>query len=352
MISSSIFHKLISAEEAASKGLVTKSLCLSLALGVSVFALTISSTTYSSSAQNFGNFSASSDQNAEMELEAAEITYDFDRDIIVATGSVEVLYDGYTVEATQIEFDRATQRLVARGNVIMTEPDGNIVRSNELTLSENFAEGFAQALQIDTPNRTQLRGERVTRTSDKVTTLENGVYTVYTQNEGAPYKPPLWRIRAGKIIHDKQERRIYYEDASFEFFGVPIAYLPYMSMPDPSVKRKSGFLAPNFVNSTRLGTGATIPYYWALSPSSELTATATGLSRQGLLADVSYRQRFEKGTASLSIAGIRQLDADAFSGSSGAKDWRVGARTTGAFNLVGNWDFGWDVTYKSDRAFL
>lgn len=336
----------------ARAGLRPSSLALALTLGVSVFALSLTTPISNAFAAGYSDLASTQNPDAEMELEAAEITYDFDRDIIVATGSVQVLYDGYTVEASQIEFDRGSQRLVARGNVIMTEPDGNIVRSNELTLSENFAAGFANALQIDTPNRTQIRGERVSRTEGEVTTLENGVYTVYTARRETPYKPPLWHIRAGKIIHNKQERRIYFEDASFELFGVPIAYLPYLSMPDPSVKRKSGFLSPSFVNSSRLGTGGTMTYYWALDPSSELTTALTPLSRQGALADVSYRRRFESGTASLAVAGIKQLDPEAFSGSSGDEDWRIGVRTTGSFSLSSNWDAGWDITYKSDRAFL
>ena len=37
---------------------------------------------------------------------------------------------------------------------------------------------------------------------------------------------------------------IYFEDARLEFFGMPVAYMPYFSAPDPTVKRKSGFLMP------------------------------------------------------------------------------------------------------------
>ena len=37
---------------------------------------------------------------------------------------------------------------------------------------------------------------------------------------------------------------LYFEDARVEFFGVPLAYVPFMSAPDPTVKRKSGFLFP------------------------------------------------------------------------------------------------------------
>ena len=46
------------------------------------------------------------------------------------------------------------------------------------------------------------------------------------------------------LFDNQQEQVVHFEDASLEFFGQPIAYMPYLSMPDPSVKRKTGFLMP------------------------------------------------------------------------------------------------------------
>ncbi|WP_417667988.1 LPS-assembly protein LptD [Roseibium sp.] len=290
--------------------------------------------------------------DAQMLLEAAEVTYDFDRDIITAAGNVQVYYDGYTVEARQIVFNRGTKTLTARGNVIMTEPDGNVVQSQELILSDDLAEGFAQALQIDTPERTRFIAEKASRTEGNVTTFENGIYTVYTRPTTPPDKPPLWRIRAATIIHDQKARTIYYEDAAFELFGVPIAYVPYFSMPDPTVKRKSGFLMPGGVVADRLGIGVTIPYYWALSPHYDLTTTVTPLSKQGVVGDVSFRHRLMSGSYSIAAAGLFQAQPSEFSGSSGDERWRGAVNTTGSFELSENWKYGWNLTYKSDRAFL
>jgi len=290
--------------------------------------------------------------NAEMLLESDQITYDFDRDVIVASGGVQIFYDGYTVEAHQIVFDRRNSQLTARGKVIMSEPNGNVVRTNELTLSEDFANGFANALQLDTPERTRFIAEKATRSEGNVTTFENGVYTVYTRPTTPPDKPPLWRIRAAKIIHDQKERVIYYENASLEFFGAPVAYLPYMSMPDPTVKRKSGFLIPTGVANDRLGFGASVPYYWALDPHYDLTTTITPLTKQGAVGDVKFRHQLANGAYTFSAAGLFQAQPSQFSGSSGDQRWRGAINTTGQFNLSDNWKAGWDLTYKSDRAFL
>ncbi|MEJ8475345.1 LPS-assembly protein LptD [Roseibium algae] len=290
--------------------------------------------------------------DAQMQLESAQIIYDFDKDVITASGKVQVLYDSYTVEADQIVFDRGTATLTARGNVIMTEPEGNIVRSNELILSDDLAEGFAKALQIDTPERTRFIAEQASRTAGNVTTFENGIYTVYTRPTTPLNKPPLWRIRAATIIHDQKERTIYYEDASLELFGQPVAYMPYFSMPDPTVKRKSGFLMPSGVIADRLGYGVSVPYYWALSPSYDLTTTITPLSSQGVLGDVNFRHRLMSGSYSIAAAGLFQARPSEFAGSSGDTRWRGAVNTTGSFNLTDEWSYGWNLTYKSDRAFL
>ena len=111
--------------------------------------------------------------DAELLLESSEIPYDFDRDLIVATGNVQVYYDGNTVQAHQIIYDRKNQQLKAAGNVIFVEADGNVVRTEEMVLSEDFSEGFAKALQIDTTKRTRFLAEQATRTGGNVTTIEH-----------------------------------------------------------------------------------------------------------------------------------------------------------------------------------
>jgi len=292
------------------------------------------------------------DPDAEMLLESSEITYDFDKDVIVATGDVQVYYDGNTVQAHQIVFDRKSSQLTARGNVIFIEADGNVVRTSELTLSEDFAEGFANALQIDTTKRTRFLAEKARREGNNVTTIENGVYTVYTKPTNPPNKPPLWRVRAEKIIHKQQEKIIRFENAAFEVYGKPIAWLPYLSMPDPTIKRKSGFLIPSGVVNDKLGYGVTVPYYWALNPHYDLTTTLTPLTKQGLFGDVQYRHRFQHGQVSFSAAGLFQAQPSEFSTSRADERWRGAVNSTASFSLSEDWTLGWNVTYKSDRQFF
>jgi LPS-assembly protein len=290
--------------------------------------------------------------DAQMLLEAGELTYDFDRDVISAIGKVEIFYDGFTLEAERVDFDRKAGKMVAKGYVRFTEPDGNVVTSNEMQLSDDFAEGFANSLQLDTPERTRFIADRATRSAGNVTTFENGLYTVYTNPNRPANKPPLWRLRAQKIIHNQQEQVVHFEDASLEFFGQPIAYMPYLSMPDPSVKRKTGFLMPSGVYSQRTGVGVALPYYWALDPSYDLTATLTPMSKQGVLSEALWRQRLVSGSYRVAAAGIFQSQPSEFRGTSGDRRWRGAIHTDGEFRISRDWKWGWDLTHKTDRAFL
>src|SRR4029079_905463 len=122
-----------------------------------------------------------------------------------------------------------------------------------------------------TADQTRVAAAHAERRAGSVTLFEKGVYTACEPCRQHPEKPPLWQIKAAKIIHNDQEKMIYFEDAHLEFYGVPIAYVPYLSSPDPSVKRKSGILAPTFFSSSGLGVGMQVPYFFALAPSYDLT---------------------------------------------------------------------------------
>ena len=91
---------------------------------------------------------------------------------------------------------------------------------------------------------------------------------------------------------------IYFEDARLEFFGQPVAYMPYFSAPDPTVKRKTGFLMPWMTSSSTNGFGVEIPYYWALAPDYDFTFSPRLMTQQGALLRGEFRQRCSSRTTS------------------------------------------------------
>jgi LPS-assembly protein len=189
-------------------------------------------------------------------------------------------------------------------------------------------------------------------------TFQSGVYTACEPCKDDPRKPPRWQVRATRIIHDSTEKMIYFEDARLEMLGFPMFYWPYMSMPDPTVKRKTGVLQPKLSYSSWYGGGITVPYYWALSPNYDFTLTPTLTTKQGLLLQGEWRQRLINGSYSIRAAGIFQANAAAFaSRTPGGADpgnqlFRGTIDTSGQFNLNNNWVWGWDGTVVTDKYVL
>ncbi len=286
-----------------------------------------------------------------MLVEADQMVYDYDRNQVAAVGNVKVYYAGYTLEAEKLTYNKGNGRLIATGNVKLVDPSGAAFYSEYFDVTDNFRDGFVQSLRVDTPQRTHFAADKAERVGGSVTTFTNGTYTACETCAEHPERPPLWDVKAEKIVANQQEHMIYFTNASLEFFGQPIAYLPYFGVPDSTVKRKSGFLTPGFGYSAHLGAFASVPYYWALNPSYDFTFTPTFLTRQGVMLEGEFRQRLTNGQYTIHVAGIDQLAPEAFSGTPGDATLRGALRTTGDFNLNQDWTLGWDGTLLSDRSF-
>ena len=301
--------------------------------------------------------------DAQLFLEADTVTYDSDRSVVTATGGVQIDYGSYKVVARELVYDQQTRRLIARGDVELQQPDGNRIYADQLDLTDDFRDGFVQALRIETPDNTRFAAAAATRENGTVTTFERGVYTACEACRENPDRAPLWQVKARKIVWDQEAKEIRYYGAQFEFFGAPIAYLPYFVSPDPTVKRKSGFLAPSFHSSSELGYGMRVPYFVALSDDKDFTVAGTYYTKQGFLGEVEYRQAFQNGIITLQAAGISQNDRFEFEDDNFIRNGvpvlspdyantdRGMIGTKGQFALSDRWTFGWEWLFQSDDNF-
>ena len=96
-----------------------------------------------------------------------------------------------------------------------------------------------------------------------------------------PTKPPLWQIRALSAVQDLEHKKIEYQDAVLEMYGIPVGYLPYFWHADPSVKRASGLLIPSMGASSHIGAFFAQPYYWVIDDQSDATFTPMITTRAG-----------------------------------------------------------------------
>ncbi len=293
---------------------------------------------------------------AQMLVQADEVRYDYTNLLVSAVGNVQIYYNGATIEADKVVYDGKTKRLHAEGNARLTEADGKVSYGQLLDLSDDYRDGFIDSLRLETPDQTRLAATRADRTDANYTVFQSGVYTACEPCRDNPKKPPLWQVKAARIIHNESEKMMYFEDASIEFFGVPMAWMPYFSAPDPTVKRKTGFLMPVFSTSSAYGFAVDIPYYIALGPNYDVTLAPKITSTQGPMMRGEWRQRFENGDLTIRGAAIDQLDKNKFlidgAPTPGFRDFRGAIEGSGRFSLSPQWTWGFDGVGLTDRAFF
>jgi LPS-assembly protein len=290
--------------------------------------------------------------NGQMLVQAVEVDYDYNNQRVSAVGNVQMFFNGTSIEADKVIYDQKTKRLHAEGNIRLTDADGKITYANVMDLSDDYRDGFVDSLRVDSPEQTRMAASRADRSSGNYTVFENGVYTACAPCKDDPKKPPLWQVKGARIIHDQTDKMMYFENAQLEFFGVPMAYLPYFSTPDPTVKRKTGFLMPYITSATPFGFGVETPFYWAIAPDYDATFSPRITSRQGVLFQGEFRQRLINGSYQIRAYGIDQLDTGAFAGQPGDRQFRGGVDTKGQFALNDKWVWGWDGVLLTDYYFF
>jgi LPS-assembly protein len=289
----------------------------------------------------------------QMLVRAQEINYDYSNERVSAVGNVQLYYGASTLEADRVIYDQKTKRLHAEGNVRLTQPDGTVTNGEIMDLSDDFRDGFVDSLRADAPEQTRFAANRAERSGSNFTVFHSGVYTACEPCKDDPTKPPKWQVKAARIVHDQTEKMMYFESARLELAGVPFAYVPYFSAPDPTVKRKTGFLVPSYSTSSIYGVGVSVPYYLALAPDYDATFTPMITSRQGPVLQGEWRQRLMDGSYMVRATGVFQLDKSVFpTTSDGYRDWRGSVESTGQFNLGPQWVWGWDGSVLSDKNFL
>ena len=295
-----------------------------------------------------------------MIVRADELQYDNTNNRIIAIGNVQIYYKRSTLEADRVIYEQNTKRMRAEGNARFTEADGKVVHGEIIDLTDQFRDGFVDSLQLEAADKTRFAAPRAERQDGRYTVFQSGVYTACEPCKDDPRKPPRWQVRATRIIHDDTEKMIYFESARLEFFGFPMFYWPYLSTPDPTVKRKSGFLIPNFGYSSSACGFVSAPYFWALAPNYDFTAHADAdleagpADAGGMAPPADERLLLDQGGRHL--PGRPGRVREAFRRLSGDRPGRSllprQHRHHRPVRLNNNWVWGWDGSLVTDNMVI
>ena len=127
--------------------------------------------------------------------------------------------------------------------------------------------------------------------NEEISEFSKSIFTMCEYKEGE--KCPPWTLQASKMMHDNKKKTIFYDNAVIKVYNIPIFYLPFLSHPDPSVKRRSGLLPPTFTDSKNLGAGLSIPYFWAINDDKNFTVTSRLFNDEHPLILGEYHQAFK-----------------------------------------------------------
>lgn len=281
-------------------------------------------------------------------INADELRYEDQNQTIIASGNVEIFQGDTILHADKIKYDQSKGIVTASGNIQIIERSGNVVFADEIELTDDLKQGFVDSIQVLFTNDAKFAAASGDL-NENVTTLSKAVYSPC--KICAEDKNPLWSIRADKIYHDKKKKDVIYKNARFEVLGVPIAYTPYFSHPDPTVERRTGFLTPRFGSDSELGTFFTNDFYVDIDQDKDLTLSPFFSEEDGLLLGGEWRQRFEKGALKVNGAGV-VADRTLSDGTVDNDTFRGYLFATAQMDLTDDWRSGLEVQTTTDDDFL
>ncbi len=279
--------------------------------------------------------------NQPVTFSANQVEYDRTHGLVITIGNVEAWQNDTVLRADRIVFNRNTGTAAASGDVVLLEPDGQVLFADYAEVTHDMRDAVLKGMRARLAENGKLAANGARRFGGVLNELSKVVYSPCNLCRDNPKEPPLWQIRASSAIQDLQHKRIEYRNAELQMFGIPVAYTPWMSMPDPSVKRASGILMPGAGVSSHLGGFVFVPYYWAIDPQSDATFTPMLTTRAGPQLRTEYRRRFNSGMLNLD-GTVGYLDNSP----------QATIRAKGDFSLNDTWRWGFDINRASSADYV
>lgn len=224
------------------------------------------------------------------------LRYDANSGALTARGNVKVFHEGRILSAPIILYDAQSDRLSLPEGFTLSDQT-SVIQGREATIDANLETAIILGARALIQERLTIEADKITRRADGTSQFEAIIASTCTTCAERPV--PFWQIRAARIIHDPQARRLHYENAQLDIVGIPIPFPPRFSTPEPGVARATGFLAPSLISNTRLGIGGKIPYYRVLDAYSDITLTPFVTSKGGPVLEAEYRRRTKNGGYSI-----------------------------------------------------
>ena len=276
-----------------------------------------------------------------IEITSDNITYDKNLEKIISFGNVEIKFEdnyrlktkeiiylksseeilindrskiednlGNEIEFGQLNFN-ATNKLIKGKKVKLLDLEKNFYNfdnaivdfSKNQIIADNVNISFNKNIFGNPLNDPRLKGNYFF-SDGKNSIVKKGVFTSCKKNDDCP----PWQIKAKEIKHDKEKKIINYKNAWLEIYDQPVLYFPKFFHPDPTVKRQSGFLMPQVIDSSSLGLSFKLPYYKVISENKDFTFSPRIFSENEGLFQNEYRQ-VNKNSKNITDFSLKKKDS-------------------------------------------
>jgi len=285
-----------------------------------------------------------------VKFSAETISNDNKKQIVTAIGNVELLQGKQILRADKVTYFLSQDKVKAEGNVSLLDKDGNIFFADNLELKNKMKDGFINELLSLLADGSRFTAKKIKRENGgSLTTMTEATYTACKVCESDPH--PLWQIKASEITHNTKDKSVHYKNARLELLGVPLLYSPVFSHPDPSVKRKTGFLRPSYGWTKSLGANISTGFYYDIAPNKDLTLKVTPTSLAGTLFSAEWRQGFKNGTWETTVTtAVSDRKKENGTIKQGAQRGHIS--TKALFDINNKWRSGFNITRTSDKQYL
>tara|TARA_R110002049_G_scaffold81152_2_gene206243 strand:- start:2357 stop:4516 length:2160 start_codon:yes stop_codon:yes gene_type:complete len=261
--------------------------------------------------------------------------------VLVAQGNVEAFQGETRLRATAIRYNQATGALSIEGPIVLSEGENTTILADAASLDAGLQSGLLRGARMILEQQLQLAAVQINRVEGRYSQLYKAAVTSCKVCEDG--ETPLWQIRAKRVVHDQLAQQLYFDEAQFRIKNVPVAYLPRLRLPDPTLDRATGFLAPSVRSTSQLGVGLKLPYFIKIGDHRDLTLTPY-LSAETRTLEFRYRQAF--------VSGRIDFDGAITDDELEPGETRGYLFGTGTFDLRRDYKLYFGIEVTSDRSYL
>lgn len=280
--------------------------------------------------------------NDAINFSADELVNDENTGLITATGDVEIEYNKMRLKTDKLVYDQNKDEITANGNVRLYSSDGSIVFSDKVSLAEQMTVGEMHHIKVLLKDESHVFADTFRKKNNQKKQL---TYATYTPCDMCDTQSPLWSISARKVQHDEKSQNVHYNDAVIKIKNVPVFYTPFFTHPDPSVKRRSGLLAPTMGSSNYLGAVFQPRYFWAVNDQVNVIFSPIFSTDKDVIWGGDYQQYFYNANTSISGSYLNDNEDN-------RPENRGNIFASGRYDINSYWRMKYDLKYVSDYLYL